>query len=83
MKISNSCWKSVFISNTTSIESFNKKLKKFKKLLESEHGLLEAQFFHLYAKKRIIVEKQFSPLTDLYEFKFFIVNHDIKLYGYG
>ena len=46
--------------------------------MEFEHGLVEAQFFHLYAKKRIIVEKQFSPSKDLYEFKFFIINKDIK-----
>ena len=47
-------------------------------MLESDHGLLEAQFFHLYAKKRILVEKQFIPLKDLYEFKIVIVNNDIK-----
>ena len=36
------------------------------------------QPFHLYPKKRIIVEKQFTPLTDLFEFKIFVLNRDIK-----
>ena len=36
------------------------------------------QPFHLYPKKRIIVEKQLTPLTELYEFKYFVINRDIK-----
>jgi len=78
LKISNSCWKTVFISNNTTKEIFEKQLKNFKKLLYYDHGLLDMQFFHLYAKKRIIIEKQFLPLTDLYEFKFYIINGNIK-----
>ena len=61
-------------------EKYEKELEKFKQnYLKADHGLKEAQFFHLYAKKRIIVEKQFNPVDDLYEFKFFILNKDIKL----
>lgn len=78
LKISNSCWKTFFISNNTKIDDFQNKMKEFKKLLESEHGLIEAQFFHLFAKRRIIIEKQLIPSNDLYEFKFFIINKDIK-----
>ena len=78
LKISNSCGKSFFISKNIKKKIFENKMKKFKKLLETDHGLLEAQFFHLYAKKRIIVERQFTPLRDLYEFKFFIINNNIK-----
>ena len=78
LKISNSCWKSIFIPKNTTKIIFENKMKQLKELLETDHGLLEAQFFHLYAKKRIIVEKQFIPLRDLYEFKFFIINNDIK-----
>jgi len=40
-------------------------MKKIKNLMEYDHGLEDIQFFHLYPKKRIIVEKLFSPLTDL------------------
>ena len=50
-------------------EKYEEELKKFKQIfLETDHGLKEAQFFHLYSKKRIIVEKQFNPKDDLYEF---------------
>lgn len=78
LKISNSCWKNIFISNKIKKKKFKEKMEKLKKLLEEDHGLTEAQFFHLYAKKRIIVEKQFIPLANLYEFRFFIVNNIIK-----
>ena len=79
LKISNSCWKSFKISNITKKEQYEEKLNKFKKLyLSLDHGLKTVQFFHLYAKKRIIVEKQFASLNDLYEFKFFIINNKIK-----
>ena len=78
LKVSNSCWKTILIPGGLNKNMFKQKLEELKKLLEFEHGLVEAQFFHLYAKKRIIVEKQFSPSKDLYEFKFFIINKDIK-----
>ena len=55
-----------------------KKMKEFKINSGYNHGLLDFQFFHLYSKKRIIVEKQFYPLSNLFEFRFFIVNNDIK-----
>ena len=58
LKISNSCWKNIFINIKDTNDIFEHKIKKLKKLLEYEHGLIEAQFFHLYAKKRIIVERQ-------------------------
>ena len=78
LKISNSCWNKVFISKDIKKEMFKKKMKKFKQSNEFEHGIIEIQPFHLYAKKRILVEKQFVPLTDLYEFKLFIINNKIK-----
>ena len=78
LKISNSCWKTFFIAKNTTIKIFNGIMDRFKKSLESDHGLIEAQFFHLYAKKRILVERQFIPNSDLYEFKFMIVNKKIK-----
>ena len=53
-------------------------MKKIKNLMGYDHGLEDMQFFHLYPKKRIIVEKIFSPLTDLYQFKIFILNNIIK-----
>ena len=81
LKISNSCWKIAFLSNTMKKKEYEEELKKFKQLyLRSEHGLKEVQFFHLYAKKKIIVEKQFIPKEHLYEFKIFILNKKIKFF---
>ena len=78
LKVSNSCWKTIFINNNETLESFNEKINIFKKLYEFDHGVINMQPFHLYPKKRIIVEKQFIPLTDLFEFKIFVLNRDIK-----
>ena len=78
LKVSNSCWKTIFINNNETLESFNEKIDIFKKLYEFDHGVINMQPFHLYPKKRIIVEKQFTPLTDLFEFKIFVLNRDIK-----
>ena len=78
LKVSNSCWKTIFINNNETLESFNEKINIFKKLYEFDHGVINMQPFHLYPKKRIIVEKQFTPLTDLFEFKIFVLNRDIK-----
>ena len=78
LKISNSCGDKIFINKNISKNNFKKIIQKFKKSFEGEHGLKESQFFHLYAKKRIIVEKTFTPKSDLYEFKFYIVNNKIK-----
>ena len=79
LKISNSCWKAQFLSNETKKEIYKEQLEQFKKNYnKADHGLVQFQFYHLYAKKRIVVEKQFFPIKDLYEFKFFIVNNHIK-----
>ena len=79
LKISNSCWKSYFFSNKTKKEKYKEQIEQFQKhYYKADHGLVEHQFFHLYAKKRIVVERQFIPIKDLYEFKFFIINNDIK-----
>ena len=78
LKVSNSCWKTVIINNNETLDSFNEKINKFKQLYNYEHGVVNMQPFHLYPKKRIIVEKQLTPLTELYEFKYFVINRDIK-----
>lgn len=79
LKISNSCWKAQFFSNKTTKEVYKEQIEQFKTLYyKADHGLVDYQFYHLYAKKRIVVEKQFIPKEDLYEFKFFIINNDVK-----
>ena len=77
LKVSNGGFDKVFIYNTTSKEELENIKIKFKKSFESNFGMERAEFFHLYSKKRIVLEKTFLPLTDLYEFKFFILNHNI------
>ena len=78
LKVTTACWKTVMIPKNLTMDIYKERMEKIKKLFEYDHGLVDMQYFHLYPKKRIIVEKQFSPLTDLYEFKLFIVNNIIK-----
>lgn len=79
LKISNGCYDKVAIYNNTSKEKIEEIKKKFKKSYERDFGIKGAEFFHLYAKKRIVLEKIFLPLKDLFEFKFFILNHNIVM----
>jgi len=80
LKITNGCHDSVGINNkysnsSTYIEYIKNKIKYY---FQRDYGLRIPEFFHLYSKKRIIQEKKLTPFSDLYEFKFFIVNRDIK-----
>ena len=72
LKISNGCHDNIFIRNNT-----HQNIAKIKKRLEfsfhRDYGLLVPEFFHLYTKKRIILEKMFVPFSDLYEFKIIII----------
>ena len=73
LKITNGCGDLVFIrkNETISSESLKNKVKYY---FQRDFGLKIQEFFHLYSKKRIIEEKLFEPIEDLYEFKFFVVN---------
>lgn len=77
LKVSNGCQDNTFIykNKKEDIESIKKKVEKS---FSRDYGLVVPEFFHLYSKKRIILEKMFYPLSDLYEFKFVIVNSEIK-----
>ena len=44
-----------------------------------DYPLRIPSFFHLYSKKRIVLEKLFVPRTDLFEFRIFLINHSIKM----
>lgn len=78
LKVSNGCGDNIFIfrNNTEDIMAIKAKMKKS---FERNYGLIVPEFFHSYSKKRIVLEKMFFPLTDLYEFKFVIINCDIKI----
>ena len=77
LKVTNGCHDNVFIrKNDAHIEEIKKKLEYS---FHRDFGLLIPDFFHLYSKKRIILEKLFEPISDLYEFKILIVNRQIKM----
>ena len=44
-----------------------------------DYPLNRPSFFHLFSKKRIVLEKMFVPVSDLYGFKFLIFNRSIKM----
>ena len=77
LKISNGCHDLVYIrkNEINKIEVIKQKVSFF---YNREYNLKIPEFFHLYSKKRIIVENIFLPFSDLYEFKFFIINRNIK-----
>lgn len=79
LKVSNGCQDSVFIyKNSTDIKKIREQVKKY---FQRDYGLNNVpEFFHLYSKKRIIEETMFEPITDLYEFKYFVVNRKIKFF---
>ena len=79
LKITNGCHDSVFIFNNNNNKISIKKIKKdITYYFNREYSFKIPEFFHLYSKKRIIVEKIFIPISDLYEFKFFIINNNIS-----
>lgn len=69
LKISNGSGDKIFIlkDKKNDIELIKKRLKNS---FERNYGLKNSEFFHSYSKKRIVLEKMFFPLSDLYEFKF-------------
>ena len=77
LKISNGCNDLVYIFNNTKkdIEQIKKDITYY---FNREFSLKIPEFFHLYSKKRILVEKIFIPISDLFEFKFFIINNNIS-----
>ena len=81
LKITNGCHDLVYIrqkdiiNRAKYIEDIKEKVKYY---FQRDFGLAIPEFFHLYSKKRIIVETIFEPKTDLFEFKFFVVNRNVK-----
>ena len=78
LKISNGCHDLVFINDKTK-RDINEIKRKVSYFFNREYNLNNVpEFFHLYSKKRIIIEKQLNPISDLYEFKFFVINNKIS-----
>ena len=78
IKISNGCGDKIFIYENQKIDIESTK-ELIQKNFERDYGIDNGEFFHLYSKKRIIIEKMFYPLKDLFEFKFYVVNNKVKL----
>ena len=79
LKISNGCFDNIFITDKNTLQDIDKIKKEVTFHFNREFSLIVPEFFHLYSRKRIVLEKTFIPLTDLYEFKFFVFNHEIKM----
>lgn len=78
LKISNGCHDLVFINDKTK-RDINEIKRKVSYFFNREYNLDNVpEFFHLYSKKRIIIEKKLNPISDLYEFKFFVINNKIS-----
>ena len=79
LKISNGCHDSVFIKKKNSKDYLEEIKKKVTYFFNRDYCLMVPEFFHSYSKKRIILEKLFMPIEDLYELKYFIFNYKIKM----
>ena len=79
LKVSNGNNDNTFITNKYTIKDVEKLKKDITFHFNRCYPLNIPSLFHLYSKKRIILEKMFIPLSDLFEFKILIFNNDIKL----
>ena len=79
LKVSNGCHDNIYITNKTTLNDIENIKKSLSFHFNRDYALKIPEFFQLYSKKRIILEKTFTPKEDLYEFHFMIFNHDIKL----
>ena len=78
LKISNGNNDNTYILNNTKYD-LQKLKKEVEKSFYRNFPLIDKVFSHCYSKKRIILEKMLLPISDLYEFKFVILNKDIKI----
>ena len=77
LKVTNGCEDNIFIrDNKLNIDKIKEDLIYH---FNREFSMVNSEFFHLYSKKRIVAEKIFNPISDLYEFKFNLVNHEIRI----
>ena len=79
LKISNGNQDNIFITNQTTLNDIEKIKNKVIFHFNRNYPLHIPSLHHLFSKKRIILEKMFIPMSDLYEFKFLVFNNEIKL----
>ena len=77
LKVSNGCEDNIFIYEKS--KNINKIKQDIIFHFNRDFSIEHAEFFHLYSKKRIVAEKIFSPIDDLYEFKFYLIGKEIKI----
>ena len=77
LKVSNGFADNIFIRNTAKIEDIYKIKKDLTYHYNRDYSLLIPGFSHAYSKKRIVLEKIFVPFSDLFEFRIFVMNHQI------
>ena len=79
LKVSNGCHDNVYITEKNTINDIDRIKKNLLFHFNREYSFIVPEFFHLFSKKRIVLEKLFIPKSDLYEFRFFIFNHKINM----
>ena len=79
LKVSNGCFDNIFITDKNTVQDIEKIKNDITFHFNRDYSLLIPEFFHLYSKKRIVLEKTFIPIIDLFEMKFFVINHEIKM----
>ena len=78
LKISNGNNDNTYIFKNTKYD-INILKKQVEKSFYRNFPLIDKVFSHHYSKKRIVLEKMLIPISDLYEFKFIILNNNIKV----
>jgi hypothetical protein len=79
LKVSNGCGDNVVIEKSKTKNDIEEIKKNMSFYFNREYSLSSSGFFHYYSKKRIVLEKLFIPRDDLYEFKFMVLNQEIKI----
>ena len=79
LKVSNGFSDNIFIDNSKNLSEVENIKKKVIFHFNREYALMTPSFSHLFTKKRIVLEKIFIPRTDLFEFRFFVFNNNIKM----
>ena len=77
LKVSNGFDDNIFI--TEEENNLEQKREELIFKFNRNYPLRKPSFFHFFSKKRIVLEKMFTPRTDLFEFKIFLFNRSIKL----
>lgn len=79
LKVTNGCHDNIYITSRNTINDIDNIKKNLLFHFHRDYSFVVPEFFHLFSKKRIILEKLFTPRIDLYEFRFFIFNHIIRM----